>query len=296
MTAGQCATSLEARTSPPFTLDGNQLQTIAGVAYDYEEKNSYEVIVRAEDDQGGSNTIEVTINLTDQQEPPETPSAPRVIPASSTSLTVTWTEPVNTGPDIDGYGRAIPRRGQRWLHLLDAQRRGTHRNHHRSEPGHELPGTGARARNDEGASGWSPSGTGSTDPNQLPFSPTGRAPPAASTRTPPASSTSAIPVGATDPENTTLTYSLQGTDADSFTVHSGSGQLRTRSGKTWDYETKPRYVLRVKATDGHGGERTILVLIDLIDVNEAPVFIGDGTFDSAEKCAVCRTRGGARSR
>ena len=264
-----------------FTLDGNQLQTIAGVAYDYEEKNSYEVIVRAEDDQGGSNTIEVTINLTDQQEPPETPSAPRVIPASSTSLTVTWTEPVNTGPDIDGYDVQY-REGDSggftsWTHN-GAERTATITG--------RSPGTSyqvqVRARNDEGASGWSPSGTGSTDPNQLPVFTDG----SSATRRLDENTTGVVdvgdPVGATDPENTTLTYSLQGTDADSFTVHSGSGQLRTRSGKTWDYETKPRYVLRVKATDGHGGERTILVLIDLIDVNEAPVFIGDGTFDSAE--------------
>ena len=90
------------------------------------------------------------------------------------------------------------------------------------------------------------------------------------------------PVGATDPENTTLTYSLEGQDADAFTLDSRSGQLRTSRDETYDYETKPRYVLSVKATDRHGGERTIPVSIDLTDVNEAPTFTSDATFEAAE--------------
>ena len=94
---------LEGTDQASFALNDNQLQTRASETYDYEEKNSYEVTVRVEDDQGGSNTIEVTINLINQQEPPETPDPPSVSAASSTSLAVTWTEPANTGPDITRY-------------------------------------------------------------------------------------------------------------------------------------------------------------------------------------------------
>ena len=43
-------------------------QTISGVTYDYEAKNRYEVTVRVSDGQGGSTTIDVTINLTDVSE------------------------------------------------------------------------------------------------------------------------------------------------------------------------------------------------------------------------------------
>ena len=70
------------------------------------------------------------------------------------------------------------------------------------------------------------------------------------------------PVGATDPENTPLTYNLEGQDADAFTLDTRSGQIRTDRDETYDYETKPRYVLSIKATDGHGGSSTILVLIN----------------------------------
>ena len=38
----------------------------------------------------------------------------------------------------------------------------------------------------------------------------------------------------------------------------------------------------MKATDGHSGERTISVNIDLTDVNEAPTFTSDATFEVAE--------------
>ena len=69
--------SLEGTDQASFALDDDQLQTQSGETYNYEEKNSYEVTVRVEDGQGGSNAIEVTINLTDEQEPPETPASPR---------------------------------------------------------------------------------------------------------------------------------------------------------------------------------------------------------------------------
>ena len=94
------------------------------------------------------------------------------------------------------------------------------------------------------------------------------------------------PVSATDPENTPLTYSLEGQDADAFTIDTRSGQLRTKSDQTYDYETKPRYVVDVKATDGHGREPTIPVLINLNDVNEPPAFTSDAAFETVENGAT----------
>ena len=237
--------------------------------------------MRVEDGQGGSNTIEVTINLIDQQEPPEAPAAPGVSAASSTSLTVTWDEPANTGPDVHDYDVQY-RQGD-----SGSFRSWTHNSAERTAEITSLtPGTSyqvqVRARNDEGASDWSPSGTGSTDPNQLPVFTDGSSATRALDENTTGVQDVGDPVGATDPENTTLTYSLQGTDADSFTVHSSSGQLRTRSGKTWDYEATSNYSVEVKATDGHSGERTIPVSIELNDLNEPPTFTSDAAFEAAE--------------
>ena len=272
---------LEGTDRASFTLDVNQLQTQSGETYDYEEKPSYVVIVRVEDSQGGSNTIEVTIDLIDQQEPPGTPSAPGVSAASSTSLTVTWDEPANTGPDIDDYDIQY-REGDSggftsWTHN-SAERTATITG--------RSPGTSyevqVRARNAEGTSDWSPSGTGSTHPNQPPVFTDGSSAARRLDENTTGVQNIGDPVSATDPENTTLTYSLEGTDKDAFTIDTRSGQLRTDGDETYDYETKPRYVLSVKATDGHGRDRSIPVLINLNDVNEPPSFTSDAAFETEE--------------
>ena len=264
-----------------FTIDDNQLQILSGETYDYEKKNSYKVTVRVEDGQGGSNTIEVTINLIDQQEPPETPASPSVSAASSTSLTVTWDEPTNTGPDIDDYDVQY-REGDSgnfttWTHN-SAERTATITG---GKPSTSYQ-VQVRARNAEGTSDWSESGTGSTSPNELPEFTDGSSATRNLNENTRGIQNIGDPISATDPENTTLAYGLEGTDADAFTFNTRSGQLRTKSGETYDYETKSSYSVDVKATDGHSGERTIPVFIDLTDINEAPTFTSDAAFEVAE--------------
>ena len=65
-----------------FNASTRQITTKAGVTYDYEIKSSYSVTIKADDGNGGTATIAVTINLTDVSEaPPSTahcnPSDPR---------------------------------------------------------------------------------------------------------------------------------------------------------------------------------------------------------------------------
>ena len=135
-----------------------QLRARAGATYDYEVKNRYSVTVEADDRNGGTATIGVTIHVDDVEEPPGRPSVPRVEAASSTSLTVTWTEPVNTGPEVDDYdvqyrtgsGSFLP-----WTHDGDgttATITGLDVNTR-----YEVQ---VRAHNDEGESEWSASGFG----------------------------------------------------------------------------------------------------------------------------------------
>ena len=63
-----------------------------------------------------------------------------------------------------------------------------------------------------------------------------------------------------------LTYTLGGTDAGSFQIVSTSGQIRTRSGVTYDFETKESYEVTVTADDNKDGADTITVTINLTDV------------------------------
>ena len=79
------------------------------------------------------------------------------------------------------------------------------------------------------------------------------------------------PVTATDTDTgDTLTYTLEGTDAASFTIVSTSGQIQTKAGVTYDHELQAEYSVTVKADDGNGGTDTIAVTIDIIDVDEPP--------------------------
>ena len=87
------------------------------------------------------------------------------------------------------------------------------------------------------------------------------------------------PVSATDADDDTLTYTLGGTDATSFSIVRSSGQLQTQT--PLDYETKNAYTVTVTVSDG-GRTDAITVAITIIDVDEtpethAPVFAGSRT-------------------
>ena len=78
------------------------------------------------------------------------------------------------------------------------------------------------------------------------------------------------PVTATDLDTgNTLTYTLEGTDKDSFKIVSDSGQIQTKLDVTYDYETKQTYSVTVTAADGNDGTATKPVTINVTDVEEA---------------------------
>ena len=128
-------------------------------ALDHEAQSSYSVTVAVEDTQGASATIEVTIAVTDENEPPDAPAAPTFLSATDESLTVSWTAPSTAGrPDIMSY---------------DLQYRAGTSNSFTNGP-QDITGTTAtisglspnvayhvqvRATNDEGDGPWSASGT-----------------------------------------------------------------------------------------------------------------------------------------
>ena len=75
-------------------------------------------------------------------------------------------------------------------------------------------------------------------------------------------------ITATDQDSgDTLTYTLGGTDAASFDIVPGSGQLRTKA--SLDYETKSSYDVTVTATDPADAFDTITVTITVTNMDEA---------------------------
>ncbi|WP_423918595.1 cadherin-like beta sandwich domain-containing protein [Candidatus Poriferisodalis sp.] len=157
--------SLEGTDAGSFRIDSasGQISTAPGVTYDHEASgNSYVLTVTADDSRGGEASATVTIEITDVDEPPPPPAAPSVSPTrgETDSLDVSWIAPSMTGrPDFSGY-KVRYSKGSRWA---------------------DWPHTGTgivatidgldpdtsydvqvRAINDEGESGWSPPGDGST--------------------------------------------------------------------------------------------------------------------------------------
>ena len=82
------------------------------------------------------------------------------------------------------------------------------------------------------------------------------------------------PVAATDAEDDTLTYSLRGTHAASFSIESTTGQLKTLAAL--NYETKRDYRVTLVVDDDRL-EDIIAGTIKVTDVNDAPVFATNTT-------------------
>ena len=108
-----------------------------------------------------SSSIRIGIVVTDQDEPPGTPAAPSMsIPTdSTTSLRADWTQPLRAGaPSPESYGlRYRHDRQADWTTLSGI--RATNLTVTNLTPGTQYE-MQVRARNHEGQSEWSPSGTG----------------------------------------------------------------------------------------------------------------------------------------
>ena len=235
---------------------------------DFETAETHEVTVVVTDDNGGSDAITVTVEITDVDEPPAAPGEPALTATSDTtdSLTVTWTAPDNTGPPVTGYDVQYRQQGSEADFTAGPQ--------NVTATSATLTGLTAatayevqvRASSDEGAGSWSSLGMGST---ASPANATPEFVEGVSTERSVAENTAAgaaigEPLTATDADaDDTLTYALEGTDAASFAIDAASGQLRTLAAL--DFETDSVYTVTVRADDGRGGSGRIAVTINVTD-------------------------------
>ena len=76
--------TLEGTDAASFAIvsTSGQIQTKAGVTYDHELQAEYSVTVKADDGNGGTDTIAVTIDIADEDEPPSAPAEPPRSPPS----------------------------------------------------------------------------------------------------------------------------------------------------------------------------------------------------------------------
>ena len=162
--------TLEGTGSSKFTIDSatGQIKTKVGEKYSYEDASNYFMTVKADDTNGGTDTVVVNLAVSDLDEAPVAPAAPSVsaTSGSTTSLDVSWSAPDNTGrPAIANYDLRY-RQGNfgSWTNGPQDET-GTS-----ASIGSLTAGTShqvqVRAWNDEGDSPWSSAGSGST--NDLP--------------------------------------------------------------------------------------------------------------------------------
>ena len=101
-----------------------------------------------------SATKTITVTVTDVDEPPSAPSRPGVSSLNSTSLSVSWSEPSNTGPEITDYD--VQYREDSSSTFLNLTHEGTARSATLTGLSENTTyDVRVRASNDEGTGGWS---------------------------------------------------------------------------------------------------------------------------------------------
>ena len=219
-------------------------------------------------------TKTLTVTVTDVNEPPGRPNAPTVSADSETSLLVTWSAPANEGgPPITGYNYQYKKTSD-----IDSPGNWTER----TTSGLSVPIGGLeegisydvqiQAKNGEGTSAWSPSGTGSTEANADPeiTSP--------ATANVPENTTAVLTVTASDDDDQVTGYSIEsGADASLFSIVSSTGVLTFSTAPNFenpqDSGRNNVYVVVVRATSGGAGRvKTVdqTITVTVTDVTEPP--------------------------
>ena len=251
-------------SSIAFSTTSGQIST--GAALDFETKSAYQLTVSVTDGQGGSDSIAVTIQVTNVNEPPDRMDRPTAA-GGFEQITVTWIPPSNPGPAISGYDVQYRIRGAETFDnaanfgatltsgVITALARGKY---------YEIQ---VRAKSADGHGEWSLKA--SLDPrvntNKAPEFPSD--PPdkidVAEGKT--AGDEVGDPYTAVDPDGDTVTYTLEGEDAGVLSIGRTTGQITVGVGYSIDFEnpadgnTDNVYIIEVVADDGHG----LIVRVDL---------------------------------
>ena len=286
-----------------FVFDSTNGQLKTSAALDYETKSSYSVTVTASDVNGGSASINVTINITDVDETPVTPplneqpvdtpinepvvnNAPVFTEGSSTTRSIA--ENTENGTNIGGPVSATDADNDTLTYSLG----GTNANaftlasktgqlktkaalDYEAKSSYSVTITAADGKGGSASINVTINITLEQEELVVENSPPVFTEGSSTTRSIAENTAAASNIGsavtATDPDNDTLAYKLYGTDQDSFSINSATGQLQTKAAL--DYETKSTYSITIRADDGNGESASIDVTVNITNVNDnAPVF------------------------
>ena len=235
--------------------------------------NSYQVMVRASD---GTNTeslaATVTVGNVDEDGTVELSS---VQPQEGTGLVADLSDPDGAITSVDWAWDRSTSRSSGWSAIDGATTDaytpvGADRNHYLRVTASYTDGEGTGKEARVVSANRVRAATVTNTAPVFPQTETGQRTVAENTR---AGVSVGAAVRANDAEDAILTYTLEGTEADAFSIVRGTGQVRTKD--PLDYESKGRYAFTVRATDPSGLSAPTSVTITVTDENEAPVIDGD---------------------
>ncbi len=246
-------------------------KSAAGADYespqDADRNNKYQLAIRVEDSDGLYDTLDVTVTVTNEEEPGAvtlSPSPPRV----GTPLTATLTDPdgsvsgeswtwERSSDGSTGWTAVTGATSASYTPVTDDEDDFLRVTVNYSD-GH---GSGKSASAEAGSPVKLPNLPPEFEdkPNGNPF--TREVP-----ENTPAGQNVGDPITATDPNGDTLTYSLGGTHGSSFAIVAGSGQLQTKA--LLDHESRSTYSVTVTATDPSNQRASINVTITVTNVGE----------------------------
>ena len=263
---------------------------------DADTDNAYVVVVPATSGTGArAKTADqtITVTVTDVAgEAPGVPAAPAVTSASVTSVTAAWTEPANAGPPITDYDyryRVTSPQGS-WTEVTNTAITALSATITGLTEGTEYD-VQVRATNDEGTSGWSLSGSGSTDANAAPSFTSAATFDAAENQT----AVGTVVASDSDADDTVTGYTIQGgPDRSKFSIVEATGVLTFAAAPNFeapaDADTDNGYVVVVRATSGTGArartaDQTITVTVTDVD-SEVPGVPAVPTVSAASESSV----------
>ena len=270
------AYALSGADASDFALDPASGQLSTSADLDYETKNSYQVTVSVTDGEGGSASVAVTIQVTNVNEPPDRPAIPRVA-GGREQVTVTWSAPSNPGPAISDYDVKY------WIMGNVAY---TVASYDATVTQDTITGLArgkfyevqVRAKSADGAGPWSQTSETSKAsrvfPNEPPEFDSGRSAAFNVAESPTSGDALGDPYTAYDDDDDSVTYTLEGEDANVLAVDKDTGQLEVGEGYSLDYEAQVDfnednvYMVEIVADDGYEGIASFDVSITITNVDE----------------------------
>ena len=261
-----------------FNTVSGQISTAA--ALDFEAQSAYQLTVSASDGQGGADSIAVTIQVTNVNEPPDQMDPPTAA-GGFEQITVTWVPPSNPGPAISGYDVQYRIRGAETFDniatfsstltsgVITGLARGKY---------YEAQ---VRAKSADGDGEWSETVETRVNPNKAPEFRSDLQDKVNVAEGPVAGDELGNPYTADDPDGDTITYTLEGDDAAVLSVIQTTGQIVVGLGFALDFEYPADvnadnvYVIEIVADDGHGVIVRMDLEITVTNVDEATVALSN---------------------